>query len=473
MAWVNNGFGNEWVPDAPAAAASPIPTWDFAKAGGLRLAPGASNFTQGTGIDPGLASYLQQNYGSAMDAAFKQQAETNPNYSLLKSSGAEGYWDQGYSLGDSRTWDQLLMPALQQAGVTNDPRFGEFQNFMTGQSQAIRDTNAANEAALDDARNKRIMTMLAVTGGVMGAGALGAFGSGGALGAEAAGAGLGEAAGSAGWGVTQGAGTGAMDWISALEGLGGLESLGGLNAAELAGLGVTPESLGLASGVSNLTGLEDFFSDFGSNFGSTGEGMFPTGAEDFAGAWAGNVGGGGSSLWDLISQGGSSVSDTLGGLFGGGGANSGLGGLLGGVLGGGGGLSGLLGTGLGLGAIGTGMAYGYNHAGADTQRLEDLYGQYNPQSMMGLYDLNTNLARDNLTSNLARRGVTGSSFANMDMTNFNTARDIGRNQALGSAVQPAAAIANAIAQQQNYSDKIKSDVIGSGMNAIGRLFSGR
>lgn len=415
--------------------------WDFGGARGDWTITGNSQGSiQGSPIDPALAQYMNQRYGPAMtDALLARDA-----YSM---SGG----DLGFRPG---SWEQVILPALQQVGATSDPNFANYQNWWTtGENNSMQATQQI-EDAIDAKFNKNLMMGLGAVGGVMGAGALGLLGSGGGLAGEAA-AGLGEA----GWGVTQGAG--GMDWISALNQFGGLESLGGLNAAELAGLGVTPESLGLGGGIGNIA---DYL-DFGSNFGPTGEGMFPTGAEDFPGSW-GSVSGSGWDWLDRLNPFSSNSSP-----WGVNPSGQSAGGILGGLLGGNN-----LSSALGLAPILGGLAWGYNNTGFDTSKLNDLYNQYNPNAMAYQYDQNTLKGRDALTSGLQRRfggGFGSSSFAANDLTNYNTQRDLGRAALIGQAVTPAANLAGQILNADVAKRKIQSDLIGQGLYSIGTLFGGR
>jgi len=196
-------------------------------------------------------------------------------------------------------------------------------------------------------------------------------------------------------------------------------------------------------------------------------------ANDAAGLFGGSGGFGVQDILGLAQKLGVSPSGLLSKLVGS--SNNSGSSLLGSLLGGGGGgginWGGLLGNAIGtaaeVGPILAGLNYANNLPGADTSRLESLYNQYNPQAATLQYDINTGYGRNQLNSNLARRGVSGSSFANMDVGNFNTLRDIGRQQLINNAVVPQAGIANQIMQGQLTNQKLKTDLYGRGLQSLG------
>jgi hypothetical protein len=173
-------------------------------------------------------------------------------------------------------------------------------------------------------------------------------------------------------------------------------------------------------------------------------------------------------------------------LFGGGSGGTGNG--SGGGFGGSGGnfldnmLSGLGGTGSGSfeNILSKGAAsvpilaainYAQNSGNPDLSKLDAAYSNFNPDSLTGAYDLATGSGRTNLESSLARRGVSGSSFANSDLTNYDVTRDVGRTALLGQGAAQQANIANQILQNQIAAQKNKNDLYGRSLLALGSVFS--
>lgn len=109
----------------------------------------------------------------------------------------------------------------------------------------------------------------------------------------------------------------------------------------------------------------------------------------------------------------------------------------------------------------------------DTSRLTGLADQYSPDSMAYQYDRNTEAQRRSLTSSLADRGVAGSSFGNMDITNFNTNRELGRGALISQASLGGADIANKILQAQIANRTQQNQLYGSALYALGNVFGGK
>lgn len=80
----------------------------------------------------------------------------------------------------------------------------------------------------------------------------------------------------------------------------------------------------------------------------------------------------------------------------------------------------------------------------DTSKLTDAYNQFNPATVTGQYDLNTGQGRGALADSLSARGVAGSSFGNMDLTNYGMVRDVGRQQLINDATMKRAGIAESL-----------------------------
>lgn len=118
------------------------------------------------------------------------------------------------------------------------------------------------------------------------------------------------------------------------------------------------------------------------------------------------------------------------------------------------------------------IGYARNMTGPDTSRLESVYGQMDPAAALGAYDLQTNDRRSQLETNLARRGVMGSSFANDDLTTFNTTRDVGRRNLLQSGLESQAKVATDLAKLQDLGTQRKVDLYGRALNSLGLAFGG-
>ena len=151
---------------------------------------------------------------------------------------------------------------------------------------------------------------------------------------------------------------------------------------------------------------------------------------------------------------------------------SGLGDLLGGVkslLPSGGGYD----TALAMGPILAAINYAKNQGGFDTSRLESTYDQFQPEALAYEYDQNTARGRDALTSSLTSRNVMGSSFGNMDLTNFQTTRDLGRRSLVNQGLAARGGLANNILEAKIKERGLKNDLYGRSLLALGNVFGGR
>jgi hypothetical protein len=171
------------------------------------------------------------------------------------------------------------------------------------------------------------------------------------------------------------------------------------------------------------------------------------------------------------------------GAAGGAAAASGLGGLIKGI---GSGFKDLLGGVKGLmpsgGAFDTALAtapvlaainYAKNQSPFDVSRLEDTYNQFSPDALAYEFDQNTARGRDALTSSLTNRGVMGSSFGNMDLTNFQTSRDLGRRSLVNQGLAQRGNIAATMLDAKVKERGLKNDLYGRSLLALGNIFGGR
>lgn len=222
----------------------------------------------------------------------------------------------------------------------------------------------------------------------------------------------------------------------------------------------------IGDGLGNLleTPMASSYLDTGSVFGDTGGWPVSAGETDWldavkkyglagakmlfgggaaagaAGAGGGSGGGSGMSVWDSILRGlGGTDSNPYGGLISKGIASAPI-----------------------LAAINYAQNQGspdlsaLTNAGAsiptnfstDISGLTSAMSRFNPEALTGQYDMATGDGRAQLAANLARRGVSGSSFGNSDISNFDMTRDVGRNQIIQGGNMQQAQIANQIAQLQ-------------------------
>jgi len=188
----------------------------------------------------------------------------------------------------------------------------------------------------------------------------------------------------------------------------------------------------------------------------------------------------GSSLGSSLSSGGFNFlpnSSTLQKLLLGSQANgqpNGLDQLLGknGLFGGNGALGGALALGPSLAAIN----YAKNQGPFDTSKLDSIYnglqGNQSPylKSLTDPYDETTAQGYGRLTQSLQDRGVSGSSFGNMDLTNYNTVRDRGRADILGTGMNNQLTLQSGVASKlldaQAKERELKNNLYGSALYAL-------
>jgi hypothetical protein len=295
-----------------------------------------------------------------------------------------------------------------------------------------------------------LMASAAFTGGF---GLGGAEGAGAAAGSGAAEAGAyGADAAAAGYGTDAMAG-GGMDWWTEL----------GLTAEDV-GMSSNPWTtdpsmydLGGYSGMDTSGFGGDFSADAfgGQQYDMTGwGGSFdnPATLPNGDGAW-------GKTSWDLIKKYGSQAAQWL----------LKKGGPVAGAAQG----ASPLDTAMGIAPSLAAISYAKNQGPFDTSRFESLYDQYNPQALAGQFDQNTSLGRSSLESGIAARGLSGSTFGNDSLTNFNTARDIGRSELVSKGALGANSIAASILDAQIKERALKNDLYGRALYSIGSVFGGK
>lgn len=264
-------------------------------------------------------------------------------------------------------------------------------------------------------------------------------------------------------------------------GAGGAE-LFGPSAFELGVPGATgyaAPALTQAGGAMSILDLPGV-SEWASNLGGLTEGGIDWGAIDAALAEQGVVAGtgpdvlGGGFFDDLITNsknlysGGKDIVGTIKNVLGIGGGTQG--GLFGGI-----------GDAISLGSrLAPGMFalnYARNQNPLDTTRLDSLYGEVNDISpaLLDQYDLETGAGRNRLNTSLTNRGVLGSSFGNMDMTNYSTQRDIGRGLLEGRTAMDSIGlrrnIASDVLNAQVQQRAIQNALYGRAFDIMGRAVS--
>jgi hypothetical protein len=169
-------------------------------------------------------------------------------------------------------------------------------------------------------------------------------------------------------------------------------------------------------------------------------------------------------LWDTIKSYGASGANALKSVFGGNASGGGTS-----LLGGGSGYD----TAAALIPTLAAINYAKNQNPFDTSRLESVYNQFNPNALAYQYDQNTSAGRNALNSSLSQRGVMGSSFGNMDLSNYNTNRDLGRQSLINQGFGQQASVANQILQAQVQDRALKNQLYGSALYSIGNIFGGK
>lgn len=119
------------------------------------------------------------------------------------------------------------------------------------------------------------------------------------------------------------------------------------------------------------------------------------------------------------------------------------------------------------------IAYARNQGPFDTSRLTSTYDQFEPDALAYEYDQNTAAGRNALTSSLTNRGVMGSSFGNMDLTNFQTSRDLGRRSLVNQGLASRGGLASSILDAQVKERQLKNQLYGTSLLALGNVFGGR
>jgi len=282
--------------------------------------------------------------------------------------------------------------------------------------------------------------------------------------------GLGAIAGAGALGLGAGAGTGAS--LGAADAAGGLLPEYGTTAAYNAGIGGTAvgssaipmgemagsggggalDALGLTNAGTSAAGMADW-----SLPSAVNAGLLPEAGGILSGlsGAGGTAGGGGNSVLEALGLG--SVGSLLGGLKG---MIPGLGGFGADKA-------------LALAPVIAAIAHARSQGPFDTSRFEDLYSRFDPNALAYNYDINTGLGRNALNKSLTDRGVLGSSFGNMDLTNYNTNRELGRSALVNQGVGQAEGLAGDILNAQMKQRALSNDLYGRSLLALGNIFGGR
>ena len=119
------------------------------------------------------------------------------------------------------------------------------------------------------------------------------------------------------------------------------------------------------------------------------------------------------------------------------------------------------------------IAYASSQGPFDTSRQRQLYSRFDPNALAYDFDQNTIKGRNQLVTSLANRGLTGSSFANQDVTNFNTNRELGRSSLVNQGIGVAGNLANSITDADIKQRALQNDLYGRALLALGNIFSNR
>lgn len=119
------------------------------------------------------------------------------------------------------------------------------------------------------------------------------------------------------------------------------------------------------------------------------------------------------------------------------------------------------------------ISYARNQGPFDTSRLSSTYDEFSPDALAFEYDQNTSRGRNALTSSLSQRGVIGSSFGNMDLTNFQTSRDLGRRSLINQGLAQKGNIGATLLDAEIKERALKNQLYGQSLLAIGNVFGGK
>jgi hypothetical protein len=259
---------------------------------------------------------------------------------------------------------------------------------------------------------------------------------------------------------------------------------GAYAGSQYAGANAVAAPSGAAGGTAGGTGLSSAYAP--TSLGGGGATSLGLGAQ-YAPTALGGTGASGLGLDASLATGslapGFFASEGLGSVLGGAATGVGTGSLLSGagsLLGGIGDLWGGIkeylpsgNTAAALAPIIAAIAYAKNQGPFDTSRLTSTYDQFEPDALAYEFDQNTNAGRNALTSSLTNRGVMGSSFGNMDLTNFQTTRDLGRRSLVNQGLAVRGGLANNILEAQVKERQLKNQLYGTSLLALGNVFGGR
>lgn len=179
-----------------------------------------------------------------------------------------------------------------------------------------------------------------------------------------------------------------------------------------------------------------------------------------------------SSLLDSIlkyGKQGKSVADLLKGLVAGG---VGRGGGPGGGTVGGGVLGSAASDPLGAAFSATPFLLALNEANSQGKDLNGVLNQINGEaytkSVLNPYDKDTGMGRYNLQNDLGLRGVSGSSFGQQSLDNYDYTRALGRSDMATKAQVATAGLQGSLINQRNTNRNL---ILGAGLSASGKLFS--
>lgn len=100
--------------------------------------------------------------------------------------------------------------------------------------------------------------------------------------------------------------------------------------------------------------------------------------------------------------------------------------------------------------------------------IDKINGQGYTQAVLNPYDMDTGMGKTNLLQDLSMRGVSGSSFGNQQLGNYDYMRALGRGDLASKAQMSSAGLEGSLINQRNTNRNL---LLGAGLNASAKLFS--
>lgn len=100
--------------------------------------------------------------------------------------------------------------------------------------------------------------------------------------------------------------------------------------------------------------------------------------------------------------------------------------------------------------------------------IDKINGQGYTQAVLNPYDMDTGMGKTNMLQDLSLRGVSGSSFGNQQLGNYDYMRALGRGDLASKAQLSAAGLEGSLINTKNTN---RNMLLGAGLNASAKLFS--